>query len=102
MYKDPSCAKTVLDCFKFKRLEKIKTEQPFILPQESIAERLKKDWKTGTGVKILTQNKLLTRLPVLLTQTKIDLIRTDYKRKSDKHHIFCINIIKSLKHFTTV
>ena len=45
MYKDPSCAKTISDCFKFERLEKIKTEQPFILPQETIADRLKKTEK---------------------------------------------------------
>ena len=42
--------------------------------EETIAERIKlnprKRKNTGTGIKILTPNKLLTRLPVLLVQIK--------------------------------
>ena len=42
------------------------------LSQKTIAERVKsKRWgrnKTGTGLKILTPNKLLTRLSILLGQ----------------------------------
>ena len=38
--------------FKFKRLEKINTEAPFIPSQEAIAEIVKlKKRKTGTGIK---------------------------------------------------
>ena len=41
-------------------------------PEESTAERVKLNPqnKTGTGLKILTPNKLLMKLPVLLTQIK--------------------------------
>ena len=43
-------------------------------PQETIAKRLElnpqKRKNTGTELKILTTNKLLTRFPILLTQIK--------------------------------
>ena len=43
-------------------------------PEEAIAERTKlnprKRKTKGTGLKILTPKKLLTRLPILLAQTK--------------------------------
>ena len=43
-------------------------------PEETIAERVKlnpqKRKNKGTGLKILTPNKLLTRLPILLAQIK--------------------------------
>ena len=60
---DTRHAEAVLDSFKFKRREK---------PQEIIAEKVKlmPQKKIGTGIKILTLNKLLTRLPVLLAQIK--------------------------------
>ena len=47
--------------------EKVKVE-----PQESIAERVKLNPQKyeGTELKILTPNKLLTRLPILLAQIK--------------------------------
>ena len=47
--------------------EEIKLE-----PEETIPERVKLNlWKiTGTGLKILTPNKLLIRLPILLVQKK--------------------------------
>ena len=49
--------------------EEVKSE-----PEETIAERIKlnpwKRKKTRTVLKILTPNKLLTRLPILLAQTK--------------------------------
>lgn len=34
---DPHHAEATLDSFKFKRLKKIKIEEPFIPPQETIA-----------------------------------------------------------------
>ena len=56
---------TILDSFKFERLGKIKPEVPFILPQETINERVKLErQKTGTRIKIVTSNKIITRLPV--------------------------------------
>ena len=43
-------------------------------PEETIAERIKlnprKRKTTGTGLKVLTPNKLLTRLPIILAQIK--------------------------------
>ena len=46
--------------------------------------------KEGKGLKILTPNKLLTRLPKFLAN------------KSDKYYIFCISIIKSPKNITKI
>ena len=49
-------------------------EEVKLEPEESIAERVKlnprKRKNEGTGLKILTPNKLLTRLPILLAQIK--------------------------------
>ena len=68
---DPCHVKAIVDSFKCKCLEKKKTEEPFILPQETIGERAKLETqKLGAGIKIVTPNKLLTRLPVLLAQIK--------------------------------
>ena len=43
-------------------------------PEETIAERIRlnprKRKTTGTGLKVLTPNKLLTRLPIILAQIK--------------------------------
>ena len=64
-------------------LKRIKTEGIEVKsePEETIAERLKlsdtvplegdeEEVKEGKGLKNLTPNKLLTRLPILLTQIK--------------------------------
>ena len=48
--------------------------------------------KEGKGLKILTPNKLLTRVPILLTQIKA----------GNNSYIFCIRVIKSPKTFTTI
>ena len=49
-------------------------EEVELEPEEPTAERVKlnppKRKKEGTGLKILTPNRLLTRLPILLTQIK--------------------------------
>ena len=77
-------------------------------PKETFAERVKlmpvkrKTQKLGTGLKILTSNILLTRLPVLLAQTKAG--NNSYKIENEIRQILylCINIIKSPKSFTTI
>ena len=58
--------------------------------------------KTGTEIKILTQNKLLTILSILLPQIKAG--KNSYKQKNEikKHYILCISIIKSTKNFVTL
>ena len=80
-------------------------------PEESIAEKVKvkslKQKKTGTGSKILPPNKLLTRLPILLAQTKAG--NNSSKLKNEIRQILyllyqhnkitknlCNNLIKSL------
>lgn len=58
--------------------------------------------KTGTEIKILTQNKLLTILSILLPQIKAG--KNSYKLKNEikKHYILCFSIIKSTKNFATL
>ena len=63
--------------------------------------RKRKSQKTRTKIKILTPDKLLTRIPILLAQGKVE--NNSYKqKKTGKYCIFCINMIKSPKHFTTI
>ena len=65
------------------------------MPSMALLEDLDDKVKAGKGLKILTQNKLLTRLHVLLAQVKAG--NNSYKLKSeklDKHYIFFISIIK--------
>ena len=86
--------------------EKVKSE-----PEETIAERVKLNpWKRnneGTRLKILNPNKLLTRLPILLTQGNAG--HDSYKLKNEIRQILyllyqhnkitkraCNNLIKSL------
>ena len=58
--------------------------------------------KEEKGLKILSPNKLLTRLPILLAQIKAGNI--SYKLKNEIIQILylCISIIKLLKKFTTI
>ena len=82
--------------FKFTRQEKL---------EETIDKRVKLNpWnKTGTGIKILTPNKLLTRLPLLLAQTKTwNNSYLKVETKSGKYCIFCMYIIRSPKNSTKV
>ena len=53
--------------------------------------------KEGNGFKILTPNKLLTRLPMLLAQIKAG--NNSYKLKNEIRQILyhCISLIKLLK-----
>ena len=80
-------------------------------PEETTAQRIKlnsrKRKATRTGLKVLTPNKLLTRLPILLAQIKAG--NNSYKLKSEIRQILyllsqhnkipkkiCNNLIKSL------
>ena len=69
-----------------------------------LKERIKspKKTKTGTGIKILTPNKLLTRLIVLLAQIKAGSI--SYKLKNKIRQILYLLYWhnKSLKMFTAI
>ena len=69
-----------------------------------LKERIKspKKTKTGTGIKILTPNKLLTRLIVLLAQIKAGSI--SYKLKNEIRQILYLLYWhnKSLKMFTAI
>ena len=58
--------------------------------------------KEGKRLKTLTPDKLITGLPILLAQIKVETIHTNQNMKSDKYYIFCISITKLLKKFTTV
>ena len=58
-----------------------------------------KEVKEGRGLKILTTNKLLTRLSVLLAQIKTGYNSNKLKNKIRQIVHFCINIIKSQKQF---
>ena len=57
--------------------------------------------KTATGLKTLTPNKLLTTLPILLSQINARNNHTNLKMKSDRYCIFCNSILKSPETFTT-
>ena len=57
--------------------------------------------KERKGLKILTPNKLLIRLPILLAQIKAGNNSYKFKKKSDQYHIFFIKLIKQ-KRFTTI
>ena len=66
--------------------------------EESIAERVKLNSRKRkiqeTGLKILTPNKLLTRLIILLPQIKAGNNWWKLKNEIRKYNIFCISIIK--------
>ena len=68
--------------------EKVKLE-----PEETIAERVKlnlpKRKKTGTGLNMLIQNKLLTRLPIFLAQIKAG--NNSYKLKNEIRQILYLS-----------
>ena len=71
---------------------------------------LKKEKNTGTGLKISTPNKLLTRFPILLTEIKAR--KNSYKLKNEIRQMLYLlykhdkitkkvynNLIKSFKSF---
>ena len=55
-----------------------------------VLERDKKV-KEGKGLKMLTQNKLLTRLPILLAQTKTDNYLDKTKKWNQANIIFTVS-----------
>ena len=58
--------------------------------------------KEGKWLKILTPNKLLTRLPILLAQIKSRNNLYRLNMKQHKYWIFCISMIKLLRKFTII
>ena len=56
----------------------------------------------GKRLKILTPNKLLTRLSALLAQIKDGHNSNKLNNKIRQNYIFCINIIKSIENFTAI
>ena len=62
----------------------------------------KEEVKEEAGMKILTSNKLLSRLPVLLAKIKAGNNSYKQKMKSDKQCIYFIITIKSPKNFTII
>ena len=64
IYEDPQKTEAILDSLKLKTLEKIKisTQETIAKAEESTKQNIE------TGIKILTPNKLLTRLLVLLAR----------------------------------
>ena len=56
----------------------------------------------GKRLKILTQNKLLTRLSALLAQIKDGHNSNKLNNEIRQNYIFCINIIKSIENFTAI
>ena len=67
-------------------------EQVKLKPEETIAEIIKLNPRkrriTGTGLKILTPNKLLTRLPILLAQIKFGKSSNKLKKNPEKYYIY--------------
>ena len=58
--------------------------------------------KVGKGVIVLTLNKLLIRLSILLGKIKAANNSYNLKTKLGKYYIFWINTIKSRKNFTVI
>ena len=85
-----SChANTILNGFAFKTLNKSSTKDP----HETIAGTVKRGkQKTGTEIKILPPNKLLTKLPILLVQTNAG--NNSYKLKNENRQVLSFVSIK--------
>ena len=77
---------------KNRLIQQQKSDIPSMAPLEQDDEV-----KEGKGLKFLTPNKLLTRLPIILVQKKLEIIQ-----KNKKSYIFYIRIVKSPKTFTTI
>ena len=56
----------------------------------------------GEGLKMLTPNKQLTRLSILLAQVKATNNSNNLKLKLGKYYIFRISIAKSPERFTKI
>ena len=77
---------------KNRLIQQQKSDIPSMAPLEQDDEV-----KEGKGLKFLIPNKLLTRLPIILAQKKLEIIQ-----KNKKFYIFYIRIVKSPKKFTTI
>ena len=53
------------------------------------------------GLKIFTLSKILTRLAVLLATNKSSKSFKQTKKRNQTNTLFCMDIIKSTKNFTT-
>ena len=86
----------------FKTGESTDEEKSSDVPPILLLEIDEEEIKEGNRLKILTPNKLLTRLTILLARIKAG--NNSYKLKNEirQHYIFFISIIKSLKNFTTI
>ena len=81
-------------------------EEVKLEPEESIAERInlypRKRKITGIGLKILTPNELLTRLPILLAQTNTGNNSNKLKNEIRQILFLLYSILKTLTQFTTI
>ena len=80
-------------------------EEVKLEPKETIAKRVTlspQNENEGTGLKVLTPNKLVTRLPTLLAQIKLEAIQTNEKMELVKYCIFCTSIITPPKKCRTI
>ena len=84
---------------KIKKIQLIRKLYLSDMPQLKVDEE---EVREGKGLKILTPNKLLTRIPVLLGQIKTGNNSYKLKNKIKQYCIFCIRIIKSQKKFKRI
>ena len=72
-------------------------EEVKLEPEETIDERIKlnlRKWKNeGTGLKILTSNRVLTRLPILLAQIKVG--NNSYNLKNEIRQILSKSFVST-------
>ena len=78
-------------------------KEEYVHSSDMPLEEGNKEVKGRKELNILTPNKLLTRLPILLAQIeKLETINTNLKTKSGKFYVFCISTIKSQKNFIII
>ena len=72
-------------------------EEVKLEPEKTIDERVKlnlRKWKNeGTGLKILTSNRVLTRLPILLAQIKVG--NNSYNLKNEIRQILSKSFVST-------
>ena len=74
-------------------------EEVKLEPEETSSEREKLNPRKNKKYRELTRNKLLTRIPILITRIKAGKNSNKLKKE---YCSFCINTIKSPKKFITV
>ena len=108
MFENEESADTTTKAIKSSKEESADTttnrgkEESADMPSMALLEDLDDKVKAGKGLKILTQNKLLTRLHVLLAQVKAG--NNSYKLKSEIRQTLYLfyQHNKILKNFTTI